>query len=201
VSNREDKNVLDSTESEPIDGLLALDRKAVLEAANERIAGGMYARIAQAQAECRLVAADRWRWALAAAAAACVALVVVWYATPARNAKDIFPGGSHGAPTSSVSPYQSRVAGQLAITRIPVKSRVRAAAPARSMMARQIVPRQATFPMKVVPTEQERLLMQLAAQQPKQLLAVAEAMADMRDRDDKERIDFEHWVHQKGGTQ
>jgi hypothetical protein len=69
------------------------------------------------------------------------------------------------------------------------------------MMARQIVPRLATFPMNITPTEQERLLMQLAAQQPEQLLAAAQAMADMRARDEKEKIDFDHWVHPKGGTQ
>lgn len=201
MSAHENEKMPDRAEQEPMDDLLALDRKLTLQAANERIAGGMYARIARTHAERRLAVTRHWQLGLAAATAACLTLVMVWHATPARNGKDVSPGGSHGAPTASVLPYQSPVDGQPAITRIPVKSRVRAASPARSVMARQIAPRQATFPMKVIPTEQERLLMQLAAQQPKQLLATAEAMADMRDRDDKERIDFDHWVHQKGGTQ
>jgi hypothetical protein len=67
-------------------------------------------------------------------------------------------------------------------------------------MAKEIAPRNATFPMKVAPTEQETLLMQLASRQPKDLLEVAKAIADMKDREARERHDFDQWV-QKGETQ
>ena len=77
MSAREDDNMQDRTQHEPIDDLLGLDRQLTLRAANERIAGGMYARISRAHAERRLVRAGRWRWALAGAAAACLAKSII----------------------------------------------------------------------------------------------------------------------------
>jgi hypothetical protein len=208
MSAREDEDMQDRGEQEPIDDLLvedllALDRELLLRAANQQIARGMYARIARAHAERRPVTAARWRWGLAVAAAACLALPAVWFAMPAKHvkeAKDVNPGNPPGHETISLAPVPGRVDVQPTVTIRPGKKLARSAPRAYSVMAREIAPRQATFPLNVAPTEQEVLLMQLASHQPKELLAVAKAIAEMKDRDDRERHDFDQWV-QKGETQ
>lgn len=200
MSARDDENMEDRTEREPIDDLLALDRRLTLRAANERIAGGMYARIARAHAEGRLVRAGRWRWALTGAAAACLTLAVIWFAKPAKDGREVRSGNPQGPETISTAPVSRRVDVQPTATRAPGKKLSRSVPRARPVMAQEIAPRQAMFPLNVAPTEQEILLMRLASRQPKELLAVAETIADMKDRDDRERHDFEQWV-QKGEKQ
>lgn len=184
----------------PIDDLLALDRKSIAGAANERIAGGMYARIARAHAERKLVVAGRWGWGLAAAATACLALAVIWFAEPARNGRGTNSGNPQRPQTVSAAPVPGRMDPRPAAKSAPGKKLARSAPRAHSVVAQEIAPRRARFPSNVAPTEQEVLLMQLASHHPNQLLAVAEAIADMRNREEKERQDFDQWV-QKGGTQ
>ena len=79
---RNDDNPLDRTDPEGIDDLLAQDRDLLARAADERIAGGMYARIAHAHAERKVAAGWRWQWQLAIASLACAVLVAVWFALP-----------------------------------------------------------------------------------------------------------------------
>jgi hypothetical protein len=207
MSARKDNDMQDRAEQEPIDDLLvddllALDRESVLRTANQQIATGMYARIARAHAERGRIMVRSWRFGLAAAAATCLVLTAVWFAIPAKHvkeAKDAKPGNPPGPETISVTPVPRRVDVQRAVTIAPVKTPARSAPQAHLAMG-EVVPRQATFPLNVAPTEQEVLLMQLASRQPKELLAVAEAIADMKDREDRARHDFDQWV-QKGETQ
>ncbi len=190
---RDDDNAL-----EPIDDLLAMDRKSIAGAANQRIAGGMYARIARARAERSSVTARNWQWQLAIVSLACAVLVAAWFTLPKRNVPREVPQSAH---LPAVAPDNAPMAELPPARRAPGRSPARSVPSFHPMAARAELPRQATFPINVAPTEQERLLLRLASQHPKQLLAMAEAMAATRDQEEAERQEFDQWLKHRGGSQ
>lgn len=190
-----DDNPLDRTDPEGIDDLLAQDRDLMARAADERIAGGMYARIARAHAERKLAVGFKWQWQLVIASLACAVLVAVWFALPKKNVREAPPS----AQVPAVAPARAQVAAQPPIKKTPARRLV----PTRfhPVASQAELPRQAIFPINVAPTEQERLLSQLAARSPQQLRLVAEAMAEQKNRDERGKQEFDQWLQQRGGSQ
>jgi hypothetical protein len=193
---RNDDNPLDRTDPEGIDDLLAQDRDLLARAADERIAGGMYARIAHAHAERKLAAGWKWQWQLVIASLACAVLVAVWFALPKKSVREAPPS----AQVPAVTPARVQVAAQPPIKKTPARSLVPAAR-FHPVAAQAALPRQAIFPINVAPTEQERLLSQLAARSPQELRLVAEAMAEQKNQDERAKQEFDQWLQQRGGSQ
>lgn len=193
----DDEDMLDHTERDRIDDLLAQDRQGMLRAANARIAGGMYVRIARTHAERNSVVASRWQWQILVVAVASAVLAAVWITMPRRSA---LPAASPSAQLPLVAPSRAPIAEQS-----PVRTRVRRVAPlpsgTRLLVARSTVPRQPTFPMNVAPTEQELLLMQVASRSAQEQQAIAEAIADAKSQGDKQTQEFDQWLQQRGGKQ
>jgi len=194
MSVGDDKNMMDRADQE-FDDLLAQDRNRIAGVASERIASGMLERIAHAHAVNPPIAAWKWQRRLVLGAIGCVTLVAVWFAIPRKIAPPQVPSSAH-LPVLSPSPAQSV---PQPVKRALVKNVVGSPG-SHFRTARTEVPRQATFPINVAATEQERLLMRLAAQHPEQLLALAEAMDTERSQEEKQKQEFEQWLQQRGGN-
>lgn len=183
---------------EPVDDLLALDRKVITGAANERIAGGMYARIARDHAELGSATARTWQRPLVIASLACAAVVVLWFMVPKKNVQRDTP---RSAQLPVVARGNTHDAALPSTPRAPRRSPVHSGPRFHPVAARAELPRPATFPVNVIPTEQERLLSRVASQHPEELLAMAQAMAATRNREEAEKREFDQWLQEKGGGQ
>jgi hypothetical protein len=183
-----------------IDDLLARDQEMLCQVADERIAGGMYRRIVQAQREHRANPVWKWRWSLACAVIAVV--VAVWIGMPRKTtplapdvANRVAPRPTTTTPGTSEAPLAKSSAKQPLRTGSHVR-------PTRVMIAhldQSVAPKQAAFPSDVAPNAQERLLMQLAQNHPEQLPVIAKVISDDAQQQEDRRRAFEEWL-KEGGT-
>jgi hypothetical protein len=182
-----------------IDDLLARDQKMLRRIADERIAGGMYRRLVQAQRKQRAHPAWRWRWSLVCAAIATV-VAAMWIGTPRKT-----PSPSSEVVTSVTPAPATTTTTEMPFTGSNVKKTGRTghhaggARLAVAPLAQSVAPKQATFPSNVAPDAQERLLMQLAGNHPEQLPVIAKAIADDAQQQEDQRRAFEKWL-KEGGT-
>lgn len=174
-----------------LDNLLTGDREHVQRITEERITAGMYARIVRAGAGRPYHLAPLWRWALISAGAAMIVLVILierpqtTRPSPAGISPSLTRPATEGSSTmragnKGATPPRPRLVG-----------RKTAAQPTRNL-----VPKQAVFPSDIAPTEEERLLVQLASSHPEQLQQVAQAIVDMDKREKERRQAFEKWLQQ-----
>jgi hypothetical protein len=185
-----------------IDALLDRDQKMLSRVADERIAGGMYRRLVQAQREQRAHPARRWRWSLVCAGIAAIA-AVVWIGMPRKTTAPgwevvnrVTPGP---ATTTSVGVAETPFTGSNVKRTRRTRSHAGAEGVAVAHLAPGITPKQAVFPSNVAPDAQERLLMQLAENYPEQLPVIAKAIADDTQRQKDQRRAFEKWL-KEGAT-
>lgn len=197
MSVHDNENMLDSTENDQIDQLLAEDRRRMIRIASERIESGMYARITRCNLE-RNTRARRWQWGLAVAALALTALAAVWFRAPAQN--NSFPAASRSTRPLLSQPDSAHLIAKPSAKRAP-PARLGHSSPSQSTPAHALVPRRPTFPINVAATEQEILLSRLASESPKELQAMAEAMAAERIQEETERQQFDQWLQQRGEKQ
>jgi hypothetical protein len=179
-----------------IDALLARDQEMLCRVADERIAGGMYRRIVQAQKEHRANPAWRWQRSLVCAVIA-VVVAAVWIGMPGKTtplapdvANRVAPRPTTTTPGTSEAPLAKSSAKQPLRTGSHV-------GPTRVMIAhldQSVAPKQAAFPSNVAPNAQERLLMQLAQNHPEQLPVIAKVIADDTQQQKDQRRAFEKWL-------
>jgi hypothetical protein len=183
-----------------IDDLLVRDKEMLCRVADERIAGGMYRRIVQAQREHRANPAWKWRWSLVCAVIA-VVVVAVWIGMPRKTtplapdvANRVAPRPTTTTPGTSEAPLAKSSAKQPLRTGSHVR-------PTRIMIAhldQSVAPKQAAFPSDVAPNAQERLLMQLAQNHPEQLPVIAKVISDDAQQQEDRRRAFEEWLKEGG---
>jgi hypothetical protein len=180
-----------------IDALLDRDQKMLRRIADERIAGGMYRRLVQAQEEQRVHPAWRWRWSFVCAAIAVVA-AAVWIGMPRKATAPGWEVVNRVTPGPATTTTTG--AAETPFTRSNVKKsrRTRPHAGTEGVavahLAPGITPKQAVFPSNVAPDAQERLLMQLAEKHPEQLPVIAKVIADDTQRQKDQRRAFEKWL-------
>lgn len=191
MPGRDDDNLFESGEHREIYDLLAQDRRQILRTANERIASGMYERIARAHVERKFGTAWRPQWQLGMAAVVLGVLTMIWIALPKKS--------SPASPTQSTqAPARNAHFTMAPTNKVAVRRPAHVSTRRPFVVAHETVPRRATFPINVAATEEERLLMQLASQNPKQLQAMSEAMAASQARAEAEKQEFDHWLQQRG---
>jgi hypothetical protein len=192
MSVPDNENRIAGSSEQWLDDLLAQDREQVRRATDERITGGMYRRIVRARAEYGHSAAWARRWATMGAVVA-VMVLMIWIAMPRR--REPLPA------TGVLRPMPHPITGGRIQTPVAIGG-ARQAGP-RSVRARvpahpaaNVAPRRAIFPSSIVPTGEERLLMELASNHPEQLQAVVEATANMDKQEKEHRQAFEEWLQQ-----
>ena len=192
MSVPDNENRIAGSSEQWLDDLLAQDREQVRRATDERITGGMYRRIVRARAECGNSAAWARRWASMGAVVA-VMVLMIWIAMPRRREPLPTTGVLRPIPHPITGgPIQTPVA--IGGARQAGPRSVRARIPAHP--APNVAPRRAIFPSSIVPTGEERLLMELASNHPEQLQAVVEATANMDKQEKEHRQAFEEWLQQ-----
>jgi len=171
-----------------LDDLLTADREHLQRTAEDRIAGGMYPRILQAGAGREHGLAKLWRWGLISAAAA-VIMLMIWLKLPQKAHPSTEVASPPGPGPTPAALIITRAAGSHAAPPRPKLMRLKTSAQA----IRNFAPKPAVFPSNIVPTEEERLLLQLANGHPEQLKELSEAISEMDKREKERRQAFEKW--------
>jgi hypothetical protein len=187
-----------------VEDVLARDRRAIRSAATERVAGGMYSRIAQAVKKDGNASTFQCRWAVVYVGLTALLITAFWIGISHNS----LPPDSHATVQSIPAvPAPATIKSDLARagTSSPVLKRMqpRAAAfrPLTRRPAQQPAPRQAVFPIEVAPNEQERIMMQIARNHPEQLKVIAQQFADDSSQLEDQRREFEEWLKkEEGGT-
>jgi hypothetical protein len=207
----EDMEKCSLTESQQIDDLLALNREAVRRAATDRIAAGMYQRVTQAVLADGAERQQGRRWGLVYAGTSSLLVVALWIGLAHRSsrsgpdlaARTVAKTGV-GAPLApsagaSMKPEVQAVPRRGAM-RLPHSRPNIARARVTAKPVPGAVPELVVFPAVVAPTEQERLLMQIARSHPEQLVEIAQQVADEAQEVQERRRAFEKWIKDGGGS-
>jgi hypothetical protein len=198
------------TESQQIDDLLALNREAVRRAATDRIVAGMYQRVTQAVLANAAEHRQGRRWGLVYAGMAVLLVAALWIGLAhrsSRSAADLAArtvaktgAGELSAPGASASMKREAEAVPGRAVGLP-RSRAKIARVAPTAKpAPGVIPELDIFPAVVAPTEQERLLMQIARSHPEQLVEIAQQVADEAQKAQERRRAFEQWIKEGGGS-
>jgi len=191
VSGPEDKSRIQ------IEDLLAADREHLRKMAEERIASGMFARVAEAhrrQGRRKDVLGLAFRGALAAA----VMAAALWIGWPDKSPS---PEIAKDVPQKVVGPSTPSAQTSAKSVRPAAQTHPRPGTPL--IAAPSVTPRQPMFPGNTEPTEQERLMMALArsdlTREDKQLPEIAKAISVQVAQEKGQRQAFEKWL-QEGGA-
>jgi len=188
VSGPEDKNQFED--------FLAGDQAHLRKVAEERIASGMFARVAMAHRQ-QGRRTDALGLALRGALAAAVVAVALWIGWPHKSSS---PEIAKDVPRKVVG--LSAPAAQTMTKSVRPAARTHPQPKTPRIAARRVTPRQSVFPGNTEPTEQERLMMALArsdlTREDKQLPEIAKAISVQVAQEKGQRQAFEKWL-QEGG--
>jgi hypothetical protein len=181
-----------------LDDLLAHDREIVRRATAQRIAGGMYGRIAQAAREAIPRQTFPWQWKLAAAVLPLLLIAGIWTALSRKSETRVSNATVH-SNINSASNHVTNTPPATASVRKPERPRPRKTViPVRAYHVAQLAPRQAVFPSNTGLSAEERLLLQLAQNHGEELQLIAKNFADDSKQLQEQRRAFEEWLKEGG---
>lgn len=179
-----------------LDELLDGDRQYVRRVTDACVANGMQQRIVEAAIEKSQCISSAWRWRMISVGTIAVIILMLWIKVPRRTLQIQRSAALSPIPGLTTSQkLEEPAANSIALQAMPRQKKRGLVRIRTDVQAKQdVLPKRSLFPSNLAPTDEERLMMQLARNNPEQLQEISLAISNADHREQELSQSFEIWL-------